>query len=460
MDLNIHVNRDAPAEPLLALPAPAPRPVSAFDLLASQPWAMLPAMLETLSAIARRENEPVEALEARLGRPLQNARSVSLRGNVAVVPVTGPIFRHANLFTQVSGATSLELLARDFTAAADDPQVESIVLDIDSPGGQANGIAEFAHLVRAAKKPVTAYVGGAAASAAYWIAAAASEVVLAKTAEVGSIGVVVALDTEREPGVVEIVSSQSPKKRPDVTTDAGRSQIQARIDTLAQVFVQDVAAYRGVGVDTVMARFGQGDMLLGADAVFVGMADRVSTLEEVIAGLAGIPNTGGPRMGAQISADDTPAAVLDFLIEHQFDALKTIEDEARAKGATAERARILAVEAQALPGHEALIAHLKADGVTTGEQAAMAVLAAERAGNGQRLDKLFADAPAPVPHAAAPEPGDTLAAEAALPVEERCARQWARDTALAGEFSSVEAFTAYARSIESGRARVLGAKPT
>jgi hypothetical protein len=42
---------------------------SAFDLVAAQPWAIQPQMLETMAAIARRENPSIEAVEAKLGRP-------------------------------------------------------------------------------------------------------------------------------------------------------------------------------------------------------------------------------------------------------------------------------------------------------------------------------------------------------------------------------------------------------
>lgn len=260
-----------------------------YDALASEPWALQPEKLPVYAAIAKRENEAPEAVAAKLGRPLQNTRTVEMRGNAALIPVTGPIFRYANMFTQVSGATSLDILAKDFSAALEDPSIKSIVLNIDSPGGQAAGIAEFAQMVRAANKPVTAYVDGIAASAAYWIAAAANEVVISKTAMVGSIGAVIAIDTSKPTGTVEIVSSQSPNKRPDVTTDIGRAQIQARIDALAEVFIDDVAAYRGVSVDTVLADFGGGDILLGAAAVAARMADRISTLEEVLKSATGNP---------------------------------------------------------------------------------------------------------------------------------------------------------------------------
>lgn len=94
----------------------------AFELAAARPWLMLPDALETLMAVADRQGNP-EALEARLGRPLDNTRTVTVRDGVAVIPVVGPIFRYANLLTRISGATSTQELATDFQAALDDPAI-------------------------------------------------------------------------------------------------------------------------------------------------------------------------------------------------------------------------------------------------------------------------------------------------------------------------------------------------
>lgn len=384
-----------------ANPGPAgdrPRRISAIDLVAATPWAIEPDMLDTIRAIALRENGDIEAVEAKLGRPLQNTRSVTLRGSVAVVPVTGPIFRYANLFTQISGATSLDQLARDFTAALEDPAVTSIVLDINSPGGQATGIADFAAMIRAASKPVVAFVDGMAASAAYWIAAAAEQVVMSKSAMAGNIGAVLTLDVRKDPNKAELVSSQSPNKRPDVTTDAGRAQMQALLDSLAQVFIEDVAAYRGVTADTVINDWGGGAVHLGAQAVDLGLADKVSTLEEVIAGLAG--RSKKPAIPQPFGAT---TMTLDELRAAHPELCASLVAEGRETGAAAERARILDVESQSMPGHEALIATLKADGKTTGPEAAVQILAAEKKKLSAMASHLSAAAPAPVAHAEAPQ---------------------------------------------------------
>jgi len=449
--IQITIDHAAAVAPAGNLPAPLHR-VCALDLVAATPWAIEPAMLDTIRSIATRENDSVEALEARLGRPLQNTRKVTMRGDVAVVPVTGPIFRYANLMTEISGATSIEVLARDFTAALDDPAVKSIVLDINSPGGQVTGIADFAAMVRGANKPVVAYVDGMAASAGYWIAAAASKVVISKNGMAGNVGAVLSLDTRKDQNKAEIVSSQSPNKRPDVTTDAGRAQMQAMVDSHAQVFIADVAAFRGMTPEAVIADWKGGAVFIGADAVALGLADSVGSIEEVIAGLAG--------KSQQQTKPATPlslkgnAMTLDELRAAHPDLCAALVEEGRTVGATAERARIQDIEAQALPGHDALIAQFKADGKTSGPEAAVAILKAERAVGAARADQLIKDAPKPVPHAAAPTDGPA-AEDKTLPIEERSKAKWDADAKLRAEFGTYETFLAYAKAMDSGSVRVL-----
>lgn len=429
------------------------RRISAIDLVAATPWAIEPAMLDTIRSISLRENESVEALEARLGRPLQNTRSVSMRGDVAVVPVTGPIFRYANLMTQISGATSIDVLAKDFTSALEDPAVSAIVLDINSPGGQVTGIAEFAAMVRNAQKPVVAYVDGTAASAAYWIAAAAPKVVMSKNAMAGNVGAVLSIDLRKDANKAEIVSSQSPNKRPDASTDAGRAQMQAMVDAHAQVFIEDVATFRGMTPEAVIRDWGGGATMIASQAVAAGMADRVGTMEEVIAGLAG--NKAKPATTTHLRGS---AMNLDELRAAHPDLCAALVEEGRiaglAAGADQERKRIQDVQAQLLAGHESLIASLMWDGKTTGPEAAVQVLSAERQINAGRAAAIHADAPPAVPAAAAPQDGQAEASSA--PIDERAKAKWDSDAKLRAEFGdSFTAYLAFAKAQDAGRVRVL-----
>jgi signal peptide peptidase SppA len=267
-------------------------PSRAINFILGQAWLIEPSWLPKILDIANRVGDP-EALATQLGRPLDNTQTVDHRpGGIAVVPITGPIFRYANLFTNISGATSTQVLATDIRAALDDPSVRSIVLEIDSPGGEAAGINELAQMIYDARalKPIKAYISGVGASAAYWIASAASQIIVDPTSLLGSIGVVMSVtdtvDRDAKAGVrnIDIVSSQSPNKRPDLRSDSGRAQMQTLVDSMAAVFIQSIARNRGVTPNTVANKFGKGGMLVGAEAVRAGMADGLGSLEGLIAG--------------------------------------------------------------------------------------------------------------------------------------------------------------------------------
>lgn len=289
----------------------------AWNKATSEPWAITQSALETILEIAERENEKPEAVAARLGKELQNTHTVTLRDGVAIIPVTGPLFRYANLFTAISGATSYEILAQDFTIALDNPDINAIILNIDSPGGEVNGCSELANMIFAArgKKPIIAYASGDAASGAYWIASAADEVVASETSGLGSIGVVAvyrgAKPDKNAPTTIEIVSSQSPFKRLNPETDEGRSKLQVRIDAMAEVFVQTLARNRSIEAAQVLEQFGGGDILIGAHAVNAGLADRIGSLEKLI---------------AEFSASSNPALQRGFLLPATTTQKETIMD--------------------------------------------------------------------------------------------------------------------------------------
>lgn len=405
--------------------------IDAFHLAASRPWLIQRESLETILAIAQRYGDP-EALQARQGRPLDNTRTVTMRDGVAVIPITGPIFRHANLFSEISGATSTDVLARDIQTALDNPYVRAIVLDIDSPGGEATGINELAGLIHAGRKlkPIKAYGGGTVASAAYWLGAAADELIIDSTALLGSIGVVMSYldtsvrDAKADVQRIEIVSSQSPDKRVDPATDEGRAKVQSTVDALEEVFVASVARHRGVSVDKVLADFGRGGVLVGAAAVKAGMANRIGSLEAVIAELAGSASTpkrtttmndankgqvtvsttadlrnalAAGHTADQITITSNDAAVAQARTAGEADGRKAATDGAVA----AERTRIADIQSLARPG---FAAELKT-AIDTGASPEAFALTLLRAATdrGITLDAIAKDAPPAAAHA---KPGD------------------------------------------------------
>jgi len=423
--------------------------IDAYNIVASRPWYIQREALETILAIADRQGD-VDALQTRLGRPLDNTRAVTMRSGVAVIPVAGPIMRYANLFTQISGATSTQELATDIQTALDNPYVRGIVLEIDSPGGEATGISELARTIAAARavKPIVAYVGGTGASAAYWIASAAGEVVIDDTAVLGSIGVVMSyLDTSKRDEKadvrrVEIVSSQSPDKRIDPNTETGRAKVQATVDALAGVFVDAVAANRGVTADTVMRDFGQGGVLVGTAAVAAGMADRIGSLESVIAQLAGNASN-SPRKTSMnnnpqgqvtvATTDDLRKALAAGYTAEQITIASNdaVVATARAEGVEAgrkestdaavkaERARIAQINTLARKGFDAELKTAIDEGHTP-EAFALALLKAA-ADRGITLDAIRKDAPPAAAHAK-PAEGNASAKRQRTPEEIYAAR--------------------------------------
>lgn len=414
-----------------------------FHIAASQPWAIQPEALQTVLTIADRMGDP-SALQTRDGMKLEDTRTVVMRDGVAVIPVRGPIFRYANLFSDISGATSTQYIARDFTAALENPHIKGIVLDLNSPGGEAAGINELAKMIHAARarKRIVAYGGGTMASACYWLGSAAHEIVIDETAALGSIGVVMSyLDTserDAKAGIrhVEIVSSQSPDKRVDPATDTGRAKVQQIVDDLAAVFVESVAAYRGVKVEDVLSDFGRGGVLIGHAAIKARMADRVGSLEAVIAELAGSAST--PKRVTAMSdkkgqvtvsstadlrtaleagytaeqieiATPAPAASADAAAiakareEGMVEGRKAATDEA----VRAERTRIRELQALGRAGFEAELSAAIENGDTPATFALALVTAAKE--RGVTLDSLRKEAPDAKAHANAPNPSKNAA---------------------------------------------------
>ncbi len=481
-----------------------PRPrVNALDLIGAAPWLIQPSTLETLLAIAARANEGPEAVAARLGRPLDNSRTVSVRDGVALIPVTGPIFRRANLFTEISGATSVEILATDLATAAADPTVRAIVLDIDSPGGQATGISELAGQIRAidrTAKPVTAYVDGMAASAAYWLASAAGRIVTSDTGLLGSIGVVGTYKAEKD-APIKIISSVSPLKQATPDTEAGRAEMQRVIDELGTLFVSAVATNRATSPERVITDFGRGGVLVGAEAVKVGMADAVGTLESLLSSLSEPrPRQGTPGHSARqpVSSPEKPMTDATAAgITSQTPAPATSGDTSPGLSSTTELAQATAPVYTALDLAEST-ATGRTRGITEERARIGAILTAWQAASGQALglaavaieQGLSAEAATAmiqahaVALAAAPKPGtasdvaayraawlgegtqqvaaaDSATGEAGSaddgsdPVA-AATRAWERDASLRAEFGDDQArYLAFRAATAAGRVKIL-----
>jgi ClpP class serine protease len=220
-----------------------------------------------------------------------------LRGNVAIVSIEGPLTHHAEWFWDSYDAI------KGRVAAALDSSASTVLLRIDSPGGDVAGCFETAREIRALAaskgKRLVAYADGLAASAAYALACAAEAIYLPETGFVGSIGVISTLmdvvEANRRYGLNVAVIVSGERKRfghPDVPiSSAAVEETQRQVDGLADIFFALVSECRAMPTSSVAAL--QAGVLLGKEAVAAKLADGIATLDGLIEGLS-VGNTGAP----------------------------------------------------------------------------------------------------------------------------------------------------------------------
>lgn len=209
----------------------------------------------------------------------------------ATLDIIGPIFGKANLMTSMSGATSVEKLQSDFNKLVADPNVTSIILNIDSPGGTSDLIMEMGDTIYNArdKKPIVAIANTMAASAAYWLGTQAHELYVTPSGKVGSVGAYTVHDDMsgalEQAGIKKTIISAGRFKvegNPyEPLSDEAKSFAQDRIDELLGQFTSAVARGRGITEEAVREGYGQGRVFTANTAAALGMVDGIKTLDEV-----------------------------------------------------------------------------------------------------------------------------------------------------------------------------------
>ena len=240
---------------------------------------------------------------------------------VAFVPVLDTLVNRGAWLDSRSGLTSYEGIAAQLRAAGSDPEVRAVLLDISSPGGEAAGMAGLADMIRSVRqaKPVTAFVNDMAASAAFGLASAASEIVISPTSILGSIGVVM-LHADRsgelaaqgvKPTLIFAGSHKVDGNPFEPLSDAVRADLQASVDAHYRQFLDTVAAGRGRKLTADMARATEARTFIGAEAISLGLADRIASFDEVLTSLSQTTRPSGRNArkgGISMSTEDIAEA--------------------------------------------------------------------------------------------------------------------------------------------------------
>lgn len=260
--------------------------ITAFE---SELWLTTPEKYKALNEILDSFANDTEGLSAaaaalRGNNPKREWRMV---GNAAVIDAVGVISKRMNLFSDISGGTSTELLDAQFSEAMKS-KARAVIFHVDSPGGAASGIPEFADKVYEAAqksdKTIITCAAGSICSGAYYFGSQANEVYLTEATDAGSIGVITSINDDsrlkENAGIKQQVFRTSPLKGPGVgpMTSEQIKSIQERVDTLGELFRGDVSRARNVD----FTKFDPASVFMGKKAVEMGLCDGIATLDQIL----------------------------------------------------------------------------------------------------------------------------------------------------------------------------------
>ena len=207
---------------------------------------------------------------------------------IAVIEISGVLIHRGGWIGQSSGQTSYEGIAAQIEAAANDPAIRGLALEIDSFGGEVAGVFDLADRIRAIRgsKPVWAFIAEHAFSAGYALASQADRILLPRTGALGSIGVVVLhadMSGQLDQDGVRVTLVHSGQHKVDGNPyqplpEAVRDDIQREIDVLRFLFAETVAAGRAGRLSQEAALATEAATFRGVDAVAAGLADEVTDL--------------------------------------------------------------------------------------------------------------------------------------------------------------------------------------
>jgi len=248
-------------------------------------------------------------------QPVQAAAAdVPVTGGVAVLSLRGLITARPSFISMLfGGGGGLRQFRACLREAVASEEIGSILLDIDSPGGSTDLISEVADEIRGYRgsKPIIAISNTQAASAAYWIASAADEIVVTPSGMLGSIGIfLIHTDWSKwneERGILPTYISAGKYKvegnEDEPLTEEAHAALKGIVDDFYDLFVDGVAGGRGVSASAVRAGFGEGRMVTAKKAVELGMADRIESFESTVSKLAGTGTSGGKTGALRVSLE-------------------------------------------------------------------------------------------------------------------------------------------------------------
>jgi len=328
---------------------------NALRAIYNKPWLAQPESIHSLLTALEDEIEFPE-------KP-KDVDETEGQGDTAIISISGVLSQKSSFW---SGEMSTEEIGVEITNALENDDVKRIILDIDSPGGEVDGTEALSNLIfnGRQKKEIIAFVNSLAASAAYWIASAATRVILSSsTAIAGSIGVVAVhrdfSGYEEKLGVktTEIVAGKFKRVASPYNpiSAAGKESLQSQVDYIYSIFVSAIAHNRNVSEDTVLKNMADGRLFIGQQAVDSGLADGIGNIAKGFT-VPKIVNTAAKEVENMAETPEKLVITLAVLEKENPVLLTSLKEESFAAGETAgrtaERERLKSIKELTLEGFE------------------------------------------------------------------------------------------------------------
>lgn len=221
-----------------------------------------------------------------------NTRTSRQAKGVAHLQLFGILENRLSMLGEVFGGTDLMQFGRLFDRAIADPSISSVLIEVDSPGGEYSGTPEIADKVYRGRsiKPVVAFVNALGASAAYWIASQASEVIITPSGEVGSIGVYLMHVNESaamqkagyEVRFFAVPENKTAGNSFEPPSPAAQEYFMRRAKSIYDEFTLAISKGRGVSRGQVVEGMGKGLLLSSREGRAAGMVDSIATFDSTI----------------------------------------------------------------------------------------------------------------------------------------------------------------------------------
>ncbi len=236
------------------------------------------------------EPRSFELLSLQTGKQpiFENIKHAVRNSERGIIPIHGILTKKSETFDDIFGMTSYNQIEAQITQAIEDSDIETILLDIDSPGGEVNGVFDLADFIYSArgKKRIIAIANDDAYSAAYAIASSAEKVFVSRTSGVGSIGVIAShIDQsgfDEKQGIKYTTVFAGSRKNDlnphEPITSESLENLKSEVNRLYGMLVELIARNRNLSVEAIKST--EAGLYFGEKAVEIGLADGITILSE------------------------------------------------------------------------------------------------------------------------------------------------------------------------------------